>query len=86
MISQNIIQLNYIKKEVQTGSYKGMRYRLEKAKGEEGDILLSTHWPEPFCFSKTPAEQKTSSAFPLTPEGKEAAVNWLNAEYEKKYL
>ena len=32
MISPEIIHVNYIKKEAQTGSYCGMRYRLSKGK------------------------------------------------------
>ena len=40
MISPEIIHVNYIKKEAQTGSYCGMRYRLSKGKIEEGDLSL----------------------------------------------
>ena len=36
MISPEIIHVNYIKKEAQTGSYCGMRYRLSKGKNEDG--------------------------------------------------
>ena len=54
MISPEIIHVNYIKKEAQTGSYCGMRYRLSKGKNEEGDCMDVTIWPEPFCFVKTP--------------------------------
>ena len=39
MISPEIIHVNYIKKEAQTGSYCGMRYRLSKGKNEEGDCM-----------------------------------------------
>ena len=41
MISPEIIHVNYIKKEAQTGSYCGMRYRLSKGKNEEGDCMAS---------------------------------------------
>lgn len=69
MISPEIIHVNYIKKEAQTGSYCGMRYRLSKGKNEEGDCMDVTIWPEPFCFVKTPAEQKTTKQFPPDPGG-----------------
>ena len=46
MISPEIIHVNYIKKEAQTGSYCGMRYRLSKGKNEEGDCMDVTIWPE----------------------------------------
>ena len=43
MISPEIIHVNYIKKEAQTGSYCGMRYRLSKGKNEEGGGLYGRH-------------------------------------------
>ncbi len=76
MIESNKISLNFIKKEVVTGSDSGMRFRLEKA----GDDILVWAWPEPYCFSKTQNELKVSETFPLTPDGKEEAVNWLNEQ------
>ena len=83
MISPEIIHVNYIKKEAQTGSYCGMRYRLSKGKIEEGDCMDVTIWPEPFCFVKTPAEQKTTKQFPLTQEGCLEAVAWLYEQHKK---
>ena len=60
-----------------------MRYRLSKGKNEEGDCMDVTIWPEPFCFVKTPAEQKTTKQFPLTQEGCLEAVAWLNEQHKK---
>ncbi len=77
MIESNTIWLNYIKKEPLTGSYQGMRYRLEKA-----DELLVTIWPEPYNYIKTADSLKQKKLFPLTEEGKEQAVLWLNEQYE----
>lgn len=82
MIDKNSIHLNYIKKEPQSGSYKGMRYLFAKGKNEEGDCLDVTIWPEPFCFVKTPGNLKETQQFPLTIEGKDDAVEWLNEQYE----
>lgn len=84
MISPEIIHVNYIKKEAQTGSYCGMRYRLSKGKKEEGDCMDVTIWPEPFCFVKTPADQKTTKQFPLTQEGCLEAVAWLNEQQSSR--
>ena len=44
MISPEIIHVNYIKKEAQTGSYCGMRYRLSKGKNEEEGCLEAVAW------------------------------------------
>ena len=45
-----------------------------------------TIWPEPFCFVKTPAEQKTTKQFPLTQEGCLEAVAWLNEQHKSPQL
>lgn len=82
MIDSNIIHLNFIKKEPQSGSYQGMRYLFSKGKNDDGDCLNVTIWPEPFCFFKTPEDQKETRQFPLTIEGKDDAVEWLNEQYE----
>ena len=68
MITPDQIHLNYIKKEAQTGSDSGMRYRLCKSKNEDGDCIEAAVWPEPFCFVKTPEKQKTFRQFPLNEE------------------
>lgn len=78
MIEANTISLNYIKKDPVTGSYKGMRYQLMKDK----DDIEVTIWPEPYNYLKTPEEQKQHIHFPLTNEGKEEAINWMNEQYQ----
>ena len=77
-IDPNTISINYIKKEPFTGGYKGMRYRLIKS----GDGMEVTIWPEPYNFLHTSDEKKQSKQFPLTIEGRNEAVDWLNEQYE----
>ena len=84
MIDTNKVSFNFIKKEPFTGSDSGMRYRLEKYSEGEQDYILANVWPEPYNFISTEAALKTSETFPLTPEGKEEAVNWLNSMLETK--
>lgn len=77
--------LPYINRGTYTGSYCGMRYRMCKKEREEGEKYLeAVIYPEPFCFEKTPEEQKTFQEFPFTEEGFDAAVGWLNEEYERQ--
>ena len=57
---------------------EGMRYRLSKA----GDGMEVVIWPGPYNFIKTPENKKQRKEFPLTIEGKEEAVKWLNEQYE----
>ena len=78
MIDSATISIQYIKKDDFTGSFKGMRYRLSKA-GEGMEVVI---WPGPYNFIKTPEEKKQREEFPLTLEGKEEAVKWLNKQYE----
>ena len=80
MIDSTKISLNYIKKEQLTGSYQGMRYRMAKDKDE----IFVTIWPEPFNFFKTAEEKKQNKKFPLTNEGKDEAVAWMNEQYAKE--
>lgn len=80
MIDPSVIHLNFIKKEPQSGSDRGLRYLFAKGKDGEEDCLDVTFWPEPLCYGKTPAELKTLRKFPLSPDGIAAAVDWLNAQ------
>lgn len=82
MIEKNVVHVNYIKKEPQSGSYRGMRYMFMKGKNEDGDCLDVTIWPEPLCFVKTPDALKERKQFPLTVQGTDDAVDWLNEQYE----
>lgn len=78
MIDTNKVALEFIKKEVFTGSDEGMRYRLEKI----GDEIVVNIWPEPYSFLKTDSSLKTSESFTFSPEGKEEAIVWLNNQKE----
>ncbi len=72
-----LMPLNYYKKSVFTGGYRGMRYRIEKAEEE----FLVTIWPEPYNFETTKEEKKQSCRFAFSEEGKEALTEWLNQQY-----
>ena len=66
---KNFMPINFLKKEKFTGSFHGMRYRMEKAETEEGSRLGVCIWPEPFSFDE---------------EGIAAGVDWLNERYESE--
>lgn len=75
--------------EADYGSYKGMRYRLgveplkkiKKPEDREAAKIRAYAWKEPFSFAKT--EEKEFADFEYSEEGVVAAVEWLNAEWEK---
>ena len=70
------ISISFLKKEPFTGSYQGMRYRIEKTEtpiAEDSDekktVLGVCIWPQPFCYDKTEETEKTRETFEFTPEG-----------------
>lgn len=80
----------YLKKAKFTGSYKGMRYRMEKTsrpaegggEGEEETVLMVSAWPEPFSFDATPKEQILQESFAFDEEGIRSGIQWLNQTYD----
>jgi len=83
--AEDILNMNFYKKEKFTGSYKGMRYLVKKEKDDaENDIFRATVWPGPYNFSTTPDDQKISATFPFTEEGRQQAVDWMNEQAFQK--
>ncbi|MCR5558226.1 MAG: hypothetical protein K6F75_11810 [Butyrivibrio sp.] len=76
------------------GSYKGMRYRLAREPLEnvkfvpvdkrEPATLMATVWPEPYSYGRTDKSLMTSENFEVSQEGFEAAVAWINQQYESR--
>ncbi len=75
----------YNKKAVLKASFQGMRYQVQQyQEAEDGDaVLRATVWPEPFCFEKTPQEEKKTEDFPYSEEGLDQVYGWLCHEYEE---
>lgn len=84
----SLFHLSFYKKTHFTGSYRGMRYYITKAKESEAedakDILRAIVYPEPYNFENTPEEEKTQEDFPFTEDGLDAACNWLNIQYDNR--
>lgn len=72
---------NYIKKEEYCASMDGMRYMLKKKDTEEGQKLEVIIWPEPYCYAKTPEENKQRIEFEFSTDGVATAADWLNEQY-----
>ena len=83
--NDDILNMNFYKKEKFTGSYKGMHYLVKKEKDDaENDIFRAIVWPGPYNFATTPDEEKLSTAFPFTEEGKQQVVDWLNEQWASR--
>jgi len=82
MIEGSKISIQYIKKVEYTGGYNGMRYMFKNS----GDGMMEVSvWPEPLCYSKADKESMIKKQFPLTLEGKEEAVCWLNQLHAEQF-
>ena len=79
--TEDVLNMTFYKKEKFTGSYKGMRYRIEKSSADDSDIFLVYIWPGPYNFASTEDNLKTSATFPFTPDGKQQAVDWMNEQW-----
>lgn len=86
---EDILNLNFYKKERFTGSYHGMRYLIRKGKaGEEedaADCFEVYAWAGPYIFDITPDEKKISAIFPFNEEGRIQVVDWLNETYQNTF-
>ena len=81
--NSDILSLNYYNyKQPFSGSFRGMRYRIEKDK-EENSLKVSV-WPEPFSYEKTDEKLIRKESFEFSEEGKESAVAWLNKVHEQE--
>lgn len=59
-----------------------MRYFLTGDDGKNSTTFTAYVYPEPWCFEQTPDEEKESASFPLSEEGMDQAMAWLNERYE----
>ena len=78
--NDDILNMNFYKKEKFTGSYQGMRYLIQKDQEEDAEDENVKHEP----FASTADDLKSSAVFPFTPEGKEQVVGWLNEQWSAR--
>ena len=76
---KDLLPLSFLQKSPYTGSFQGIRYRIEKQEeGEEKSLLVYT-WPEPYAFSHTPEEEKEKKSFPFSEKGLEEIRLYLSS-------
>ena len=78
---EDVLSINFLKKQNYTGSYRGMRYILMKESGEE-PLLKAVIWPQPMNYENSLPESRTEKTFPFSSDGRKEAIAWLNASYE----
>ena len=84
LTTDEVLNLNYYKKTTYTGWMGGMRFLIRRETPEEGDAIFHVWvWPGPYIFDLTADERKFDAVFPFTEEGKQQAVDWINAQFEE---
>ena len=63
-----LYSIDYYKKSVFKGSYRGMNFRISKDGDEEEKQLLATAWKGPFILEKT-KEKPVTMTFDFSDEG-----------------
>lgn len=82
MIQQkDLFSIPFYDKTYFSGSYQGMRYRLEKITSEEEACLLASCWPGPYCYTATEDDKKKTNTFEYSEAGISLACSWLNQIY-----
>lgn len=76
---KDLLPLSFLKKSPYTGSFRGIRYRIEKQEEGECKLLLVYTWPEPYAFSHTPEEEKEKKSFPFSEKGLEEIRLYLSS-------
>lgn len=76
---EQLLNLNFYKKADYTGSLSKLCYKIQK----DQDQFLVTYWPGPYCYDKTPDEQKSTAKFDFTMEALQDIADFLNSEAEK---
>ena len=76
---KDLLPLSFLKKSPYTGSFQGIRYRIEKQEEGESKSLLVYTWPEPYAFSHTSEEEKEKKSFPFSEKGLEEIRLYLSS-------
>lgn len=82
MIDKTLIPVGGLKKEPFSGEHHGMRYYF--CADEDKTSFSVFIYPDPWSFEKTPDEEKRSTSFPMTNEGMDAAIAWLQNAFESE--
>lgn len=78
-------KLNHYIKGTYSGSFQGMRYFISSKEEEGTRRLCLCIWPEPYCLSATPKEQKEYFFFDFTENGLLALEEKLNMVYQERF-
>ena len=82
---KDLLRLSFYKKTHYSGSFKGMRYRIERREEETGEekkvFFRAWIYPEPYSFEATDDAKKEYKDFPFTEEAIDDIKDWLDESY-----
>lgn len=92
---KDLFSIPFYKKTHFSGSYLGMRYRIERIEHpsteevkdttpENVTRFLVTVFPGPYCYDVVPEEEKTSAEFEFSETGLCDVCDWLNEQYNSQ--
>ena len=86
MISpQDIFSIRFYEKTHFFGSYKGMHYKIEGVKTDDGKVLQVISWPGPYNFETTDDALKKYAEYEFSDEGLKQVCDYLNRIYLDEY-
>lgn len=74
----DILSIPFLKKSPFTGSFQGMRYRMELVEEEDTKKLLVQLWEGPYAFEAVSEDKCQREEFSFDEEGICRSVDWLN--------
>ena len=78
---KDLLTFQFYKKEKFTGSFRGMRYLIQKESSDETDLFAVYVWFGLYSFSATPETEKTKKTFPFAEESLADIAKYLNDFY-----
>ena len=94
---KDLFSIPFYKKTHFSGSYLGMRYRIERterpketspsnpdAEPENETVFKATVFPGPYCFDVVPETEKISEEFEFSEDGLCKVCDWLNEQYHNQ--
>lgn len=75
---RDVLSLEFYKKSPFYGSYKGIRYRIERIDEGEKAALKCTTWPEPYGYESTDEKLMEYYEADFTDEGLKDIVSHIN--------
>ena len=82
ILQQDLLSLQFYKKEKFTGSCRGMRYLIRKSTENDSDIFEVFTWPGPYNFASTDEGKRARKTFPFQQESLADIAGYLNEIYE----